>query len=112
MALEPGPERQDFRLVMGGPALAMHQGAVELLNLATRIRGAGIAAQKAASRNERLGAGGLEHDAKSQQRESADADPSDLSVASRHDQKAAELGVERPGQERLSSAIARSALLA
>jgi hypothetical protein len=65
MCLEPGPESEDFRLLRRGPALAMDHRAIEVLDLATRIGRASVTAKQAAGRHERLGAGGLEHDAKS-----------------------------------------------
>ncbi len=63
--MKPSPEGQDFRLLARGPPFTMDEGAIDLLKLAASIRGAGVAAQQAAGRHERLGAGGLEHNAKS-----------------------------------------------
>ena len=66
MALQPGSEGDDIRRMAGGPALAMEQRAMKLLDLAAGVGRAGIAAQQPASRHKRLGVGGFEHDTKSQ----------------------------------------------
>jgi len=61
MVLQPGAEGQDLLLLRFRPAFGMNQGAVKLLDLATRFWGAGMASQQATGRRQALGVGGLEH---------------------------------------------------
>lgn len=86
MALQPSSKDVDVRRMAEGPALAMEQRVVKLLDLAAGVGRAGIAAQQPASRHKRLGAGGFEHSRTSQ----------DYGVGQRRQQRSKRAASPRP----------------